>query len=231
MKNWPKLSETLPYQRHPNICQGCGAGGLDLAARAEHQRWIECDEDDKPTAVVVLLCKACSEREIEKHPRLYESIPKNAPRPGTMELCLECRHRDGLACKHPDAKANGGAGIAIFGQQPTRGFWDGTDKRGRRTGGVLTIYPTPPQRCAGREATGGWQPIATAPKGVHVMVRMADGTVHESAHWASDRSGEEQPPFEGWFIRVDKERKELGFLGIDDPIAWLAIEQEETPKP
>ena len=48
-----------------------------------------------------------------------------------------------------------------------------------------------------------WQPISTAPKdATEIRVRMADGAVHERAHWACDLSGEGQPPFRGWFIPV-----------------------------
>ena len=60
-----------------------------------------------------------------------------------------------------------------------------------------------------------WQPIKTAPKNSSwVQVKMRDGTV-KRAHWASDLSGEEQPPFEGWFV------KRQGYmLGIPNPVAW-----------
>jgi hypothetical protein len=47
-----------------------------------------------------------------------------------------------------------------------------------------------------------WQPIETAPKGRDVVVltkNRAGCHGYLIAHWASDLSGEEQPPFEGWF--------------------------------
>lgn len=63
-----------------------------------------------------------------------------------------------------------------------------------------------------------WQPISTAPKNASwVQVKMADGRVLK-AHWASNLSGEEQPPFEGWFID-----KKTYFLGIQTPEQWKPL--------
>jgi hypothetical protein len=46
----------------------------------------------------------------------------------------------------------------------------------------------------------GWIPMEQAPKdATWVEVQTVDGDVVK-AHWASDTSGEEQPPFEGWFM-------------------------------
>lgn len=39
------------------------------------------------------------------------------------------------------------------------------------------------------------------------------------AHWASDRSGEEQPPFEGWFTKAGSS----GYVQISDPISWREL--------
>ena len=80
-----------------------------------------------------------------------------------------------------------------------------------RHGGESTTTPKP-------TATGladSWQPIKTVPHNASwVEVKMRDGTV-QRAHWASDLSGEEQPPFEGWFV----DRKTY-MLGIPEPVAW-----------
>lgn len=60
-----------------------------------------------------------------------------------------------------------------------------------------------------------WQPIKTAPRNASwVDVLMGDGTV-QRAHWASDLSGEDQPPFEGWFVN-----RGTYFEGIPEPVAW-----------
>ena len=66
-----------------------------------------------------------------------------------------------------------------------------------------------------------WLPIDSAPKGVRVQVKMKDGTIYEDAHWASDLSGEEQPPFQGWYIPViDSEGRESHFREIEEPVEW-----------
>lgn len=70
-----------------------------------------------------------------------------------------------------------------------------------------------------------WRAMSTAPKAgypiQHIRVKMADGSIHEDAHWASDLSGEEQPAFEGWFVPSG-----AGFHGIDTPIAWMPMAGE-----
>lgn len=77
---------------------------------------------------------------------------------------------------------------------------------------LLEPVPDPPP---------GWEGMKTAPQNASwVKVLMRDGTIHE-AHFASDLSGEDQPPFEGWFIRASK--PEYGFYGIDDPVAWQKL--------
>lgn len=65
-----------------------------------------------------------------------------------------------------------------------------------------------------------WKPIATAPRNAQVIsVRMKDGTVHWKAHFASDKTGEDQPPFEGWFIEGGLH----WFKQIDEPVEWMPI--------
>lgn len=64
-----------------------------------------------------------------------------------------------------------------------------------------------------------WETMDTAPKGREVEVRMKNGK-KLIAHFAQDLSGEEQPPFKGWFIERSKQHPEYGFIGIDDPVAW-----------
>lgn len=69
-----------------------------------------------------------------------------------------------------------------------------------------------------------WLPIATGPQNATwVLVKMADGDVRR-AHWASDLSGSEQPPFQGWFVK-----RPGGFESID-PVAWMP-EPTDEPSP
>ena len=69
------------------------------------------------------------------------------------------------------------------------------------------------------------KPITTAPKNAtSIRVKMKDGTIYEDAHRASNLSGEEQPPFEGWFIPArDEKGKAIYFKPIDEPREWEPI--------
>jgi hypothetical protein len=74
-----------------------------------------------------------------------------------------------------------------------------------------------------------WRPIASYPRRGPVLVvrvRLAGGEVRERAHWASNRSGEEMPPFEGWFVPDG-----AGFTGIPDPVAWMPYRPGEAEVP
>ena len=102
---WPRLSETLDGPKNPELCQACGGHG-------DVHLWMEHDDQDKPTAVAVILCGPCSDRIIESHPRLYARLPKNSPFPGCMPVCVDCIYRDGLCCTHKLLKSNGGPGRA-----------------------------------------------------------------------------------------------------------------------
>jgi len=145
----PGLSETLTGPVAPDRCQSCGAAPPDIAGDVDYvlkrqgyarlERWVECDPSDQPTAVVVVLCARCSKRLIDAHPRLYIALSPDEPRPGCMTFCLECAHREGTRCTHPDAKANGGTGVRLgFDHKPSRMHVCG----GRRGGGcrVVTVY-------------------------------------------------------------------------------------------
>jgi hypothetical protein len=150
-KPWPKLSEDLPGERHPSICQACAAS-LYGSAR---QVWIECDESDTPTDTVVVLCQKCAGRIIEPHPRLYSQMAEHAPHPGTMpHLCHDCAHRRGLKCAHPSLKANGGEGLLIHHPAP---FTAHITCSPRSKSGWYKVYSGPATGCAGRE-------IVPAPK-------------------------------------------------------------------
>lgn len=122
MSTWPRLSDTLPY-RSPSHCNACGRGSPDapfLANGGDLRLWQECDQNDRPEARYVLLCKACADRLIEPHPRLYRRIHHFAPAPGAMRLCGDCAHRDGTICRSPKARFNGGEGTFMVGPKPTR---------------------------------------------------------------------------------------------------------------
>jgi len=135
----PGLSATLPYERHPEICQSCGK--RDRA----WNRWEECDEFDRRSGIIVILCPACSRPLVEPHPRLYHLLEPGVPRPGVMALCGECEYHETLRCGHPDLKANGGPGLAI--SQPRNiGVVCG--------GGCRPLYDGIPRTCAGRTIGG-----------------------------------------------------------------------------
>lgn len=109
MPNWPKLSETFPEQE-PDLCNACRAQPI---AGEGLTYWQECDDNDLPTLVFVVLCQACADQIIEPHPRLYRQKQANDIMPGAMPICGECIHRKGLGCQCPLAKANGGDGIDL----------------------------------------------------------------------------------------------------------------------
>jgi hypothetical protein len=136
----PGLSQTLHFFPHPEECQSCGSAG-------ELTRWRECDEWDKPTMVVVVLCQKCSRKLIEPHPRLYHQLQEAEPFPGSMQICLDCPMRDGISCKSPLAKHNGGPGMLIDGARGFAGFFCGGPNAGYRR-----LYSSPPTSCAGKDA-------------------------------------------------------------------------------
>ena len=73
-----------------------------------------------------------------------------------------------------------------------------------------------------------WNPMTAAPKNAtEVRVILADGTVHERAHWACDLSGSDQPPFMGWSIRPEGANY---FREIPEPVGWLPIASGETTR-
>lgn len=144
---WPRLFEQLTGERRPDRCQSCSAQWVELT------RWQEHDENDKPEPIVVVLCLDCSERLVGKHARLYRELGRNEPFPGAMQLCVNCKRRDGVRCAHPDLKANGGAGLKITGPVAQTMHLDYSTGRGRR-GTTIRSWPSEPDECAGREAAG-----------------------------------------------------------------------------
>lgn len=101
-------------------CNVCGRPSEELSA------WRAHDERDKPIAGTNALVfigvgsehTECRTR-MEKHPRLFAEVTGG---PGHFPLlCGPCKHRSGVACGHPDLKANGGKGLQLTLSDPFRG--------------------------------------------------------------------------------------------------------------
>lgn len=154
--HWPRLSESLPFTE-PGECANCGAPESEDFLSGKHPYkpalyvWREHDQFDNPEGRFVTLCVKCSDRLIEPHPRLYARLETHTPAPGVMEVCRDCKHRDGNRCLNPASLANGGEGIALVGPKPTTVYIDGVDKRGRRFGRWLQAYDGPVKSCSGKE--------------------------------------------------------------------------------
>lgn len=64
-----------------------------------------------------------------------------------------------------------------------------------------------------------WQPMKTAPRNAtDVRLKLKNGET-VIGHWASDLSGEDQPPFEGWF----EKKPHLNCFTEVKPFAWRSI--------
>jgi hypothetical protein len=83
------------------------------------------------------------------------------------------------------------------------------------------VEPTPPE---------GWSRMSEAPRNASwVVVRNTAG--EHVAHWACDLSGEEQPPFKGWFRAVrDANGKVLMYAEIagGEPEFWRPLREGEA---
>lgn len=68
------------------------------------------------------------------------------------------------------------------------------------------------------EAARPWKPGMTAPQNATwIEVILPDGTV-VNAHWACDESGEDQPPFRGWFVQAG-----ASFRQVPSPVFWRPL--------
>lgn len=143
-EQWPKLSADLPYPRSPVSCQSCGQ--VDDSDVCALERWIECDEWDRVTKTLVVLCSPCSRRLIDPHPRLYMHVDAREPRPGSFPLCADCRLREDLRCTSPRAKANGGPGVEVTVKAPTSVHLNYGGGRGR----FAQMWSQWPTACAQR---------------------------------------------------------------------------------
>lgn len=132
------------------------------------------------------------------------------------EYCIDC------TCWHVRAShlarwiSNHGRGIAHFLTLEKRRL-----EEKAANAPVVVVAEVPPG--------DDWKPILTAPRNcTHLRVMMWDGTIHEDAHWASDFSGDEQPPFDGWFVPVnDSSGKVTSYSGIKTP-KWWALSKVES---
>lgn len=124
-------------------CNVCGE------AAAELRLWRECDEHDQPRPgleALVFLGRDHPDchRRLQAHPRLYieeRGEPGHFPR-----LCGPCAHRQGPACRHPDLRTNGGAGLKV---DLSSGFPRGTICVLTRGGGGLPTQHA--VACAGHQ--------------------------------------------------------------------------------
>lgn len=138
---WPRLSETLPFDRELDTCQACGQWA------AEMETWQEHDENDRPEKIFVVLCRSCAERIIGPHERLYRRLNAGEPAPGAMACCVGCRHLSELRCLNQAMKFNGGPGVAIKAKIAGRGF---VCTRGKGCRSVTTFSGEP--TCEGKES-------------------------------------------------------------------------------
>ena len=142
--SWPRLSETLSFDRELDTCQACGRWEVVLSV------WQEHDDNDQPEQVYLVLCDACSDGIIDPHPRLYRRLARFEPAPGAMACCVGCQHLSELRCTNPAMQFNGGTGVPIKAKIASRGF---VCSRGRGGSGCqpVTTYSGEPI-CGGKEA-------------------------------------------------------------------------------
>lgn len=145
----PRLSNLLGTL-DPHVCQSCGGSHMpgkgNGLMRTSLSRWQEHYHHDQRESKVVVLCSKCAARLIEPHPRLYRELQPNEPWPGCMDLCLDCRLRDGIRCTSPLAKYNGGPGVPITVAKPFTALVDGSKYRG-----PVQLYKTPAEACKVKE--------------------------------------------------------------------------------
>lgn len=145
MPKFPKLSQTLTNPAGPRSCMNCGANGFCLI-------WREHDDLDQPTETLISLCEDCG-KIIEPHPRLYARLDVYQPIPGTMDICKDCIHRDGLICQNPLQKRLGGSGLPVQFPKPSVMFIDGKTG-GKRWGRQEQVFRPGEITCQGRETAG-----------------------------------------------------------------------------
>ncbi len=145
----PRLSELgkSTGRIHPDQCASCGRKRGEFPLNRGLARWQEHDHNDQPEHRVVVLCRACSDKLVSPHVRLYHPLHDNHPWAGCMEICVHCRWRLGVSCTHPRALVNGGHGVAVKTGKAFSAFVDGSKYHG-----LMTLYETPPTECDQKEA-------------------------------------------------------------------------------
>src|ERR1041384_214579 len=91
----PRLTDLAKRSgfEHPNRCASCGRPDEHCPVDRGLTRWQEHDHNDRPEPRVGVLCRACSNRLIEPHVRLYRPLGKHEPFAGCMALCIDCKWR------------------------------------------------------------------------------------------------------------------------------------------
>lgn len=133
-----RLTETVQGIKARGICQKCGA--------PEATAWCEHDHNDNPEYKFLWLCKRCSDKLIEPHPRLYKEFGKHEPLPGGMPICDDCPWRKEIICTNMDAKVHGGPGLKMVYPSPSTAFVDGPKFSGR-----ITLFHGPVTACSGKD--------------------------------------------------------------------------------
>jgi hypothetical protein len=159
----PGLSEILRGEKSPDCCQSCGR---NHTKENPLSRWQECDEWDKKTKVVVVLCESCSGLYIERSPRLYHRLDSRSPFPGAMGICIDCKFREGVSClsplfagERPHIKVKTIADppelltyLAIsYAETPVYAH---VCRSPRSASGFMTLYRGPALECSGKEKRG-----------------------------------------------------------------------------
>lgn len=147
--NWPRLSNMFGGPlHHPLECGKCLRQASELPVGKSLAVWEEHDHDDKPEHIYIVLCEPCSKKIVKPHPRLYSRKQQHEPMPGVMPTCHDCKLRNGLICKSPLLRKNGGAGLPLSYPDPARALVDGAHYRG-----PITLF-TGPVTCKAKEPFG-----------------------------------------------------------------------------
>jgi hypothetical protein len=147
----PGLTETLTGPRDPLLCSSCASRHTTSNPLA---RWLECDAWDRipDRPVVVVLCKRCSDKFIEPHPRLYHRLDRFDPFPGCMAVCISCPARRELTCTSPIAQRNGGPGLAYTWKDGAAPMHAHVRVSPPGRSGFRTFYPGRVETCSGKDA-------------------------------------------------------------------------------
>ena len=159
-----------------------------------------------------------SEGELEKLRALAEQEP---------DKCIEVPDFDSIATIR---MPNGKRVIIGCACDPTRPLSDFIEDNAAELTDYLRRYWRDIRREAAKTAERaarvlaelGWSGMNLAPKDSSwIEAELQDGNI-VTVHWASDLSGEEQPPYEGWFTVFDEEDERAGYRQVF-PIHWRKL--------